>query len=610
MISYVLSSFQADRITVIYNMGLDKVGFRQYLINNFRDKSFSFVRIDFQTRGPAETLLIGLKSLYGTGQLLVLDNDNIYNGLVLSDVPKGNFVLYTDNPTGLAHYSFVELAGNGRISQIAERSAISDHVCMGGYGFESIEMCRDFCKELIMEETSEPYLSQVFQKMLDSGLTVQGHYLPNVFSIGTEKDILLNTAKLAKRKLRIVFDLDNTLVTWPNVFKDYSTVDRIDHMAKFASHVRQRGHEVIIYTARNSVTCGHNTGQVLKNVGLTTLQSLKQLGIDYDEIHFGKPFGDLYIDDRCFNTYDDGLFAKMGFYEFVPKAGAGEFKTNRYNSVVRINRTMIQKTGPNLAGEIFVYRTVADTSIAGLFPKFIQQESDFSFRMEFINGTQLRKIYYEGLLQEKALRHLLDTARRIHLEPIDDGVIITAEDIHCHYINKFEDRSRQVHDFPFDDFSDVYAQIKSNLEKFLQLKYPVDNIIHGDLWFSNIMMFQKEFKMFDMRGKFNNKLTVKGHRLYDWAKLYQSIQGLDAIIDYGSVVDGDTKARAVHVFWDHLISNGFIQPADRKIIVQLAAYLVYGTLTFYDNEFSLKRRNMVWELVKECLREANCIDGQ
>ncbi|KAI9033178.1 hypothetical protein DFJ74DRAFT_156387 [Hyaloraphidium curvatum] len=49
------------------------------------------------------------------------------------------------------------------------------------------------------------------------------------------------------------------------------------------------GHEIIICTARNMVTSRHNVGRAVKNVGLATLESLRQLGIEYDEIHFGKP---------------------------------------------------------------------------------------------------------------------------------------------------------------------------------------------------------------------------------------------------------------------------------------------------------------------------------
>ena len=46
-------------------------------------------------------------------------------------------------------------------------------------------------------------------------------------------------------------------------------------------------------------TCQGNVGKVIRNVGKITLDWLDKHGIEYDEIYFGKPNGDLYIDDRA-----------------------------------------------------------------------------------------------------------------------------------------------------------------------------------------------------------------------------------------------------------------------------------------------------------------------
>lgn len=333
MIYHVLNKLRVfTNIIFVYNIALDAFGFKQYLINTFKGINFTFIPITFQTRGPAETLLLGLKSINCSGQLLVLDNDNIYEGLDPSTLPKGNFIVYNRNPTGLTHYSFVCFDDHNVVTAIEERNAISDWVCMGGWGFENVITCREFCRQLILQETDETYLSQVFKGMVSAGLKVDSHYLPGAFSLGTEKDILLNGAKLDKVKLRVCFDLDNTLVSWPTQYKDYSSVQRLDKMADFARHLRAEGHEVVIYTARNTVTQGHNVGKVVKNIGLVTLQSLKDLGIEYDEIHFGKPFADIYIDDKAFNAFDYDLMRQIGFFGFMP-AESTPFRTNRWGNI-------------------------------------------------------------------------------------------------------------------------------------------------------------------------------------------------------------------------------------------------------------------------------------
>lgn len=604
MIHHVLHSLAYDHIVFVFNRSLDAVGFRQYVTNTFKGKTFEFVRIDFQTRGPAETLLLGLKSLKGDGQLLVLDNDNVYDGIDVSSLPPENFILYNRNPTGLAHYSFVSMDEEERVVDIQERQQISEFVCVGGYGFRNVDVCRDFCRQAIREDTGESFLSHVFQRMLSSGVVVKGHFSPKVFSIGTEKDISLNASKLTHFKLRVVFDLDNTLVTWPNVYKDYSTVERIERIAQFSAHLKQHGHEVVICTARNTVTCGHNVGKVLKNVGLTTLESLRQLGIDYDEIHFGKPYGDLYIDDKAFNAYDASLFRKLGFFDFQPTTSKEEFRTNKYNVITRVKKAVVQKTGPALEGEIFFYKVLSGMpALAHHFPKFIQQENDRSFLMQYVNGAELGKLYYEGLLQPQALTHLLDTIHDIHNHAFDDGSGVSDLDVVDHYMVKFEARAARKDDFPFPDgeVENVYHTIKAQMKDFLDHPPPLNDIIHGDPWFSNIMMYKKQFKFFDMRGKFNGKLSVKGHRLYDWAKVYQSILGMDAIIHYGESVDELVQQEAERTFWSHLISTHILEPNDCERIVKLTGYLIFNTFHAYDDTFPDKSKQMIWNLLKKCI---------
>ena len=47
-------------------------------------------------------------------------------------------------------------------------------------------------------------------------------------------------------------------------------------------------------------TCNSNVGQVINKVGKITLDWLAKHQIPYDEIYFGKPWAELYIDDNAF----------------------------------------------------------------------------------------------------------------------------------------------------------------------------------------------------------------------------------------------------------------------------------------------------------------------
>ena len=53
-------------------------------------------------------------------------------------------------------------------------------------------------------------------------------------------------------------------------------------------------------------SCDHNVGKVVARQGLITLEWLARYGFEYDEIWFGKPHCDIYVDDNAyrFTTWD------------------------------------------------------------------------------------------------------------------------------------------------------------------------------------------------------------------------------------------------------------------------------------------------------------------
>lgn len=97
--------------------------------------------------------------------------------------------------------------------------------------------------------------------------------------------------------MRIVIDLDGTICELRRPEQSYADVALKPGVADALKQMKAQGHQVIIYTSRHMKTCEHNPGLVLARVGKVTLDWLARHGIPYDEIHFGKPQGDVYIDD-------------------------------------------------------------------------------------------------------------------------------------------------------------------------------------------------------------------------------------------------------------------------------------------------------------------------
>jgi capsule biosynthesis phosphatase len=72
--------------------------------------------------------------------------------------------------------------------------------------------------------------------------------------------------------------------------------------AKLLNQLRSNGHVVIIHTARMMNTHEGNVGKVIKNVAKLTLDQLDFWGFEYDEIYFGKPNADIYVDDKALHV--------------------------------------------------------------------------------------------------------------------------------------------------------------------------------------------------------------------------------------------------------------------------------------------------------------------
>lgn len=98
--------------------------------------------------------------------------------------------------------------------------------------------------------------------------------------------------------MRICIDLDGVICELRRPGQRYSDLKPVSGAVEKIQALRRAGHLVTIYTARHMRTCSGNVGQVLARQGMTTLRWLEQHQIEFDEIHFGKPHADIYLDDN------------------------------------------------------------------------------------------------------------------------------------------------------------------------------------------------------------------------------------------------------------------------------------------------------------------------
>jgi len=99
--------------------------------------------------------------------------------------------------------------------------------------------------------------------------------------------------------VRICIDLDGVVCRLREPGQNYADLEPVPGAVEKIRALKAAGHYVILATARHMKTCEGNVGQVIARQGAVTLDWLKRHQIPYDEINFGKPHAQVYIDDNA-----------------------------------------------------------------------------------------------------------------------------------------------------------------------------------------------------------------------------------------------------------------------------------------------------------------------
>jgi len=102
-----------------------------------------------------------------------------------------------------------------------------------------------------------------------------------------------------KSTMRICIDLDGVICRLKEPGQSYADVQPVPGAVEKIRALKAAGHTIILNTARHMKTCEGNVGMVVARQGAVTLEWLRKHGIEYDEIHFGKPHAQVYIDDNA-----------------------------------------------------------------------------------------------------------------------------------------------------------------------------------------------------------------------------------------------------------------------------------------------------------------------
>jgi hypothetical protein len=261
----------------------------------------------------------------------------------------------------------------------------------------------------------------------------------------------------------------------------------------------------------------------MADIGKITLNTLEKFQIPYDEIYFGKPEANFYIDDLGINAFEN-LEKATGYYDTV--IGERSFnKLEERNGIIRKS-----SSDRKLLGEIYWYQHIP-LDIQNLFPKFYSYSTEppYYYNVEKISGIPLSYLFSERSLTTEKLTLLLDCLKKIHSSSS------TEPKPNCSVMENYNPKLQ--HRFIWNQ--NIYSRYPDSREIYDQLisffsTYECKSlcVVHGDPVFSNIILSDRfEFKFIDMRGLISDEPTLYGDIMYDYGKIYQSLLGYDFVLN-------------------------------------------------------------------------------
>ncbi|KAH8814815.1 capsule biosynthesis phosphatase [Xylogone sp. PMI_703] len=646
----------------------DEFRIGQLLLKSWPKLDFRLLRLRHQTKGASETLYIVSQSM-GQGHLrrrtVSLDCDTIYWSDILQNIrnmPDGHggcFYFPDDGNKPIFSYIQTETKnGLSLITDIREKVAISNKANTGAYVFPSASVLKSWAaksidmnsKRLDGSDVGEYYTSQMISNMILVGKVPFlgiGISKEDFSCVGTPeqlKDLLrqlkrgasaikASTIKVEPR--RFCFDLDSTLVGVPTVPGDYSTCPPITKNIELVQQLYKAGHYIIIQTARRMRTHKGNIGGVIADIGPVTFAQLERYKIPYHDIHFGKPWADIYVDDLAVNANLDTM-REIGWLLEEPNLSAPGFEGNTkgmiaardFNTIQIIGDKVIKSSkSENIIGELYFYSHLPP-QLSEIFPtvyqvNYLPETSTYTITMENRKGVTFSHLLVGRSITKGRLLTFLTTLHKIHSTPNFDTnapslnispplaekfashsleAVNGRINIYANYSSKLRSRY-QIYADRYDSLGPLAANLFNRLNEFLDTyeaeeKGVYGQVIHGDPVFSNAILSKDEklVSFIDVRCQLDSTLTPEGDIHYDLAKVLQSLMGYDHILfmsaNYHVIsldtppfdeADQDLLSDLQEVFWDFLETT-YEMRIHKKTLLRITASLFFSLIPLHKPE--------------------------
>ena len=291
----------------------------------FPNINIFWLELDYLPQGQLKTALEAINYFNIQGPLIIHNCDTFYS----ANTEEISQYFFKENCFGVIpcfkgkgdHWSFFKTRGGygSEVLQVKEKMRISENCSIGTYAFKS-------CKELlklssrylreINSDFSEYYIAPIFQYALDNSKKVYVTESKNIKLFGT-LDELLETFQISLRELlgenawdsnqtnTLVVDIDKTICQ-KEENETYKQAKPIISVCNALKEAEKEGYYIILFTSRNMRSFRGSLGLINKYTAPELISWLSKNKIPYDEIYFGKPWGNSveYIDDKFLSIED------------------------------------------------------------------------------------------------------------------------------------------------------------------------------------------------------------------------------------------------------------------------------------------------------------------
>lgn len=298
--------------------------------------------------------------------------------------------------------------------------------------------------------------------------------------------------------MTICFDIDDTIST--HLHRDYKNATPIMEVLDKIRALKGNGCSIILYTARGMLSCNGDASLAESKNRAVLEQWLKENNVPYDDLVFGKPLADFYVDDKALRP------------EELVKLQYGEIGGFSGDKVIRAGDFVVKETKDSYRQCDWYAKANQIEGKTFYTPKVFSSRPD-SYCMEYIGGGVCIADYLSSANVDESRVCLTGLKNIVSLF---GSVKSEGENDVDSFIAYVEQRSKEA---------GLGTTFSERERKVLKNRLREKTFCHGDLSCQNVITSCGRLYLIDP----GNYLLLENN-LIDAAKIRASLCGLDDVI--------------------------------------------------------------------------------